>query len=65
MRQKFLLTIFIITSFYYTHAQNDATTNSRVKFKIGVSYNSSLNYFGRTDCLRSKQAKILFIHRAA
>src|SRR5688572_8478803 len=33
-------------------AQNDSVRNS-VKFKLGVYYNSGLNYYGRTDSLRS------------
>ena len=34
------------------HAQSDSSQNN-VQFKIGVYYNSTLNYFGRTDSLRS------------
>lgn len=36
------------------HAQSDSTEeNNSVQFKIGIYYNSTLNYYGRTDSLRS------------
>lgn len=34
------------------HAQSDSAT-SKVSFKVGTYYNSNLNYYGRTDSLRS------------
>ncbi|HUQ67291.1 MAG TPA: hypothetical protein VM101_14105 [Flavitalea sp.] len=52
MRQMYLLTIFLnflITSY----AQENTKTNAGASFKIGVNYNSSLNYYGRTDSLQS------------
>ena len=33
-------------------AQQDSTA-SKPQFKIGVNYNSGINYFGRTDSLKS------------
>jgi len=38
-----------------TFAQTDSTTNTKneFQFKLGVYYNSGLNYYGRTDSLRS------------
>ena len=35
------------------NAQQDSATKTEVKFKAGVYYNSNLNYYGRTDSLRS------------
>lgn len=36
------------------HAQSDSTDKQgQVQFKVGVYYNSTLNYYGRTDSLRS------------
>src|SRR5689334_9480472 len=43
------LCIFIST----INAQEDSTKKEKVQFKIGVYYNSGLNYYGRTDSLRS------------
>ncbi|RPD43820.1 hypothetical protein [Paracnuella aquatica] len=34
-------------------AQQDSAGNNKLQFKIGVNYNSSLHYFGRTDSLSS------------
>jgi hypothetical protein len=34
-------------------AQTDSSQNQKAKFKLGINYNSALNYFGRTDSLRS------------
>jgi len=34
-------------------AQTDSTTSQKIKFKIGINYNSGLNYYGRTDSLKS------------
>jgi len=38
---------------YYLHAQADSTEKSKSQFKLSVNYNSNLNYYGRTDSLRS------------
>ena len=35
------------------YAQNDNNLENKVSFKLGVFYNNSLNYYGRTDSLRS------------
>lgn len=47
----------IIALFFSTaiHAQTDSasTENNKTQFKLGVFYNSNLNYYGRTDSLRS------------
>jgi hypothetical protein len=34
-------------------AQTDTTEKQKLKFKIGINYNSGLNYYGRTDSLKS------------
>lgn len=35
------------------YAQSDSTGKQRPTFKIGLNYNSALNYYGRTDSLKS------------
>lgn len=35
-------------------AQSDSTTANKVQFKLSVNYNSGLNYYGRTDSLKSR-----------
>ena len=48
-----LATLFSISTLL-TFAQADtATQNSKTQFKISVNYNSGLNYYGRTDSLKS------------
>jgi len=37
----------------YLQAQTDSTEKSKPQFKLSVNYNSGLNYYGRTDSLRS------------
>ena len=45
--------VILLTSFT-THAQKDTASNTgNVQFKLGAYYNSHLNYYGRTDSLRS------------
>src|SRR5258705_1873839 len=34
-------------------AQTSDTTKQKVQFKLSLNYNSGLNYYGRTDSLRS------------
>ena len=53
---KRIRTLILLLSFfvYYSgFAQSDSTEKQNVALKIGVNYNSGLNYFGRTDSLRS------------
>jgi hypothetical protein len=33
--------------------QKDSTGTQKLKFKLGINYNSGLNYYGRTDSLKS------------
>jgi hypothetical protein len=48
-----LITILFLSALPVLKAQQDSATKTDVKFKIGVYYNSNLNYYGRTDSLRS------------
>jgi len=52
---KKIFTLAIINSYFacYLQAQTDSTENSTPQFKLSVNYNSNLNYYGRTDSLRS------------
>lgn len=45
-----LLSLFLLSS-QFSRAQTDST--DQFQFKLGVYYNSNLNYLGRTDSLRS------------
>jgi len=48
-----LLLIFIFSA-TAIHAQSDSVAvKEKAQFKLGVYYNSNLNYYGRTDSLRS------------
>jgi hypothetical protein len=37
----------------YLHAQSDSADKSKTQLKLSLNYNSHLNYYGRTDSLRS------------
>jgi hypothetical protein len=55
---KYSITSFILLIFFQAAiAQTDSTTNTKVntkaQFKLSVNYNSGLNYYGRTDSLKS------------
>lgn len=51
---RFVLAIILLFSALpVLNAQQDSATKSAIKFKAGVYYNSNLNYYGRTDSLRS------------
>jgi hypothetical protein len=50
---RHLLVILCVLSFYQLSAQEDSVQKIKPQFKIGVYYNSQLNYYGRTDSLRS------------
>lgn len=45
--------ILCLALFQFTFAQTDTTEKQKLKFKIGINYNSGLNYYGRTDSLKS------------
>jgi hypothetical protein len=50
--QKLILVMCLSVS-QLTFAQQDSTEKQKPKFKIGINYNTGLNYYGRTDSLKS------------
>lgn len=50
--QKFIL-ILSLFAFQFSFAQSDSTQKQKPKFKLSINYNSGLNYYGRTDSLKS------------
>lgn len=50
--QKFSLVVLLFTC-HSTFAQNDSTKKQQLKCKIDINYSTALNYYGRTDSLRS------------
>lgn len=51
---KTLTCILISFSFFFpASAQQNDSTKTKVQFRFGAYYNSNLNYYGRTDSLRS------------
>jgi hypothetical protein len=54
MKSIYILTFGVFLSTYqFAFAQKDSTDKQKLAFKIGINYNTGLNYFGRTDSLRS------------
>lgn len=54
MRQKGFLLLVGLSIYLLSPAQSSETeTKKPIQFKIGINYNSHLNYYGRTDSLRS------------
>ena len=53
MKKIFTLAIISICFACHLQAQTDSTENSKPQFKLSINYNSHLNYYGRTDSLRS------------
>jgi hypothetical protein len=53
-KQIFFVTVvlFLTVSFQSAFGQDDSA-KQQIQFKLGVFYNSGLNYYGRTDSLRS------------
>src|SRR3954470_22577988 len=49
----FLLLLIFFTRSLTINAQTDSTGKTKVEFKVGAFYNSHLNYYGRTDSLKS------------
>ena len=51
---KRILSAILLFTFFFQEAsaQVDSTSNP-IQFKIGLNYNTNLNYYGRTDSLRS------------
>lgn len=51
---KKIMLLIAITLSLYSNAQNpDSTQHPGIKFKLSLNYNSGLNYYGRTDSLKS------------
>lgn len=50
--QLFTLVLSLLV-FQLAIAQIDSSEKQKLKFKIGINFNSSLNYYGRTDSLKS------------
>jgi hypothetical protein len=51
--KQIILSIFFIILTAYAFAQKDSVQANKVQFKISINYNSGLNYYGRTDSLKS------------
>lgn len=48
-----LLACILTASSLFVHAQTDSSAKEKVQLKISTNYNSGLNYYGRTDSLKS------------
>ncbi len=53
MKPKYFLLAIGVGLFYFSHAQSDTAIRQKPHFKLSLNYNSTLNYYGRTDSLRS------------
>ena len=56
MKQKITVLVVFFISYYpgnYLFAQTDTVVKNKPEFKLNLIYNSSLNYYGRTDSLKS------------
>lgn len=51
--QKIISTLLLCGIFFTTSAQTDSTQKVKPQFKLSLNYNTGLNYFGRTDSLKS------------
>lgn len=47
------IALAITTLFNIALAQTDSTQNAKPRFKLSLNYNSNLNYYGRTDSIKS------------
>ena len=50
--KRFFAALFLLFLVHAAGAQSD-TTRTKPQFKLSINYNTHLNYFGRTDSLRS------------
>lgn len=51
---KKIINLAIVIASFSSNAQTiDSTTHEGIKFKLSVNYNSGLNFYGRTDSLKS------------
>ena len=46
-----IVSLFLLST--YSNAQTDSSEQQGIKFKLSLNYNSGLNYYGRTDSLKS------------
>lgn len=51
---KHIFSVFFLSLFLQTVSAQDSTQKTKPQFKLSVNYNSGLNYFGRTDSLKSR-----------
>jgi hypothetical protein len=52
-QMRYFFAVLVLCAFQQSEAQTDSTGPSPVQFKLSLNYNSSLNYYGRTDSLKS------------
>lgn len=52
-RMHMLAAATLIFAFQTAFSQSDSTEKQKPQFKISINYNSGLNYYGRTDSLKS------------
>lgn len=45
--------MILLFAFLNSNAQSDSANTDKVTFKLGIYYNTGLNYYGRTDSLKS------------
>jgi hypothetical protein len=54
MKSIYILTLALsLFTFRFSFAQKDSSDKQKLAFKLGINYNTGLNYFGRTDTLKS------------
>ena len=51
--KKMIAGCLLVITFFTAKAQSDSTEKKGPQFKISANYNSNLNYYGRTDSLKS------------
>ena len=51
--KRLLPTLLLCSAFVSASAQKDSTQKTQPQFKLSLNYNTGLNYFGRTDSLKS------------
>jgi hypothetical protein len=51
--QKAITVLLLSANIITASAQTDSAKSSKPQFKLSLNYNSNLNYFGRTDSLKS------------
>jgi hypothetical protein len=54
MKSIYILTLVVfLFTYQFTFAQTDTIDKDKITLKLGINYNTGLNYFGRTDSLKS------------